>query len=229
MIKQCCLVLLGFALTSASFADVEKHRAEETGKFYKEFETVAGRVYREVRITNIDDAGISITHADGLARLRFEHLKPEHRNHFGISKEGSAAVYAKENSEQAAFEAKVKAQAEEQEKAKREFIAKQTAAMHEAQLLAAEIAQRQQKQIAATQIESSLEIPAFPTIKGSDSGVFYGSRRYSPTRSTYYYGGGGYVYPSSYGYHPGHYHSYNPHGTRCAPTQRGSIFHFTIK
>ena len=223
MKKLCGVFFFVFAVVTASADDVEKRRAEETGKKYKEFETVSGRVYRDVTITEITDAGISITHADGLARLRFEHLKPEQRKDFGITKEGALAVYAEEMKVQAAYEAKVEAQQKEQQKAKDEFLAKQTAA-----LLAAEMAIKPQK-IISSKIESTLEIPTYPVIRGSSNAVLYGTQRYTPSSTNYYYNGG-YVYPSSNGgyYYAPTYSPYSPH-QHCNPAPRNSIFHFTIK
>ncbi len=222
MKKLCSILFFGFAVIAASAEDIEKRRAEETGKKYKEFETVSGRIYRDVTITKISDAGISITHTDGLARLRFEQLTPEQRKDFGITKEGASAIYAEEMKAQAAYEAKVEAQQKEQQKAKDELLAKQTAA-----LLEVEKAVRPQK-IISSKIESTLEIPTYPVIRGSNNAVLYGTRRYSPS-STNYYNNGGYAYPAGSGYYsPTHHHHYSPSGP-CPPAQRGSIFHFTIK
>lgn len=233
MKKLCGIIFLGFSVITASANDIEKRRAEETGKKYKEYTTLAGRVYKDVTITEINDAGISITHADGLARLRFEHLTPEQRKDFGITKAGAAMVYAEEMKAQTDYEAKVQAEAKEQQKANDELFAKQTAALLEAERLAAE---RAQKQALATKIESTVEIPAFPVIRGSENAVLYPTQRYSPSRTTYY-GSGGYVYPSSgggYYYQPAggyYYPTYSPYtpSKPCKPVHRGSIFHFTIK
>jgi hypothetical protein len=220
MKKLCGVFFFGFAVISASADDIEKRRAEETGKKYKEYETVSGQVYRDVTITKITDAGISITHADGLARLRFEHLKPEQRKEFGITQEGAEAIYTKEMKEKAAYEAEVAAKQKEQQKAHEELLAKETVAILEAERLAAERAQKQQ---VATKIESSLEIPGFPNIRGSDNAVLYPTQRYSPSQRAVYYGSGGYVYPGSYG-------GYYPPTRPSRPTnQRNSIFSITIK
>jgi hypothetical protein len=225
MKKLCGLLFFGFAMISASAEDIEKRRAEETGKKYKEYTTLEGRVYKDVTITEITDAGISISHADGLARLRFEHLTPEQRKDFGITKEGAAAIYAGEMKVQAAYEAKVEAHQKEQQKAKDELLLKQTVALLEAERLAAERAQRQ---AVATKIESTVEIPAFPVIRGSDNAVLYGNRRYSPSRTTYY-SDGGYFYPGNYGYYSPAYYPHQAPSNHCTPTHRNSIFHFTIK
>lgn len=234
MKKLCGIIFLGFTVIAANANDIGKRRAEETGKKYKEYTTLEGRVYKDVTITEISDAGISITHADGLARLRYEQLTPEQREIFGITKAGAAAVYAEEKKAQEVYEAKVRAEMQEEQKAKDELFAKQTAALQEAERLAAE---RAQKQAVATKIESTLEIPAYPVIRGSENAVLYPTQRYSPSRTTHY-GSGGYVYPGSGGayyyqptggyYYPTYYSPYSP-SKPCKPAQRGSIFHFTIK
>lgn len=209
---------------TATADDVETRRAEETGKRYAEYETLAGRVYKDVLITKITDAGISISHADGVARLEFDQLSPEQKKRFGITKEGAAEIYAQEMKRRAAYEAEVA----ELQKAQRELLAKQTAARIEAERLAAEKALQEKKEVATT-VVSTVEIPTFPTIKRSETGVIYPSRRYTPSRSTYYYGGGYYTHPASYGYYHGHYPSYYHPRVHCNSTHRGSIFHFTIK
>ncbi|MES2982841.1 MAG: hypothetical protein V4727_11055 [Verrucomicrobiota bacterium] len=215
----CSVIIFGFAVISATANDVETRRAEETGKRYAQYETLAGRVYKDVLVTKIDDAGIYINHADGAARLRFEHLSPEQRQHFGITKEGATEIYEQELKAQAAYEAKVA----EQQKAKRELLAKETAARIEAERLAAAKAPQV---VIAPKIVSTLEIPTLPIVNGTGAGVLYGTRRYNPSRSAYYYGSG-YASPGNYGYYPGPYHHYSP--KHCPPTQHGSIFHFTIK
>lgn len=237
MKKVCGLLFFGFVVISASADDIEKRRAEETGKKFKEYQTVSGQVYRDVRITKITDAGISITHADGLARLRFEHLKPDQRKEFGITQEGAEAIYTKEMKAKAAYEVEVLAKQREQQKTNEELLAKQTIALLAAERLVAERAQNQQ---AATKIESALKIPDFPHIRGSNNSVLYPTQRSSPTQKAIYYGGGGYVYPSSYGgyyyspgngsyYNPGHHHHYSPRRPSCPTNQRNSIFSITIK
>lgn len=220
MINLRSLIFSGFALIAVASADVETRRAEEVGKRYEQYVTSAGKVYRDVSISKITDAGVSIIHAEGVARLGFEELSAEQRKDFGITKEGAAEIDAKEMEFTAAYKAKV----EEQQKAKREKDAKYMAALVEVERLAAEKALRERNQFATT-IESTLEIPAFPTIKGLNNGVFYGTGRHTPYRNSYY---GGYGYPAYHGYSPRFHRNYYSTGGRCSSSQR-SIFHFTIK
>lgn len=225
MKKLCGFILLGLAVISASASEIEKRRAEEIGKKYTEYTTSAGRIYKEVTITEINNGGISITHADGLARLRFEHLTPEQRRDFGITEEASRAIYTDEKKAQAAYEAKVEAERKAQQKAKEEFLAKHTSAQLEEEKLMAE---RAKKQALTTKIESTTEIPVFPTIRGSENAVLYETRRSSPSRRSYNHYGG-YVYLGNHGYYyPAPYRHYSS-PRHCNPVQRNSIFHFTIK
>lgn len=221
MKRLCGMIFLGLVLVSA--ADVETRRAEEVGKTYKEYKAATGRVYQDVTITAINAGGISLTHADGTARLRFEHLTPEQREKFGITQNAAAEIYAAEQKAKAAQEAKLA----EQEKAHQEWLAKQVAAKAKSDEWLAENPSGVIRH-GKTVIESTLEIPTFPIIKSSQGGVLYGDPRHSPSRTTYYHGG--YVYPAAYGYHPGrYYYPYQPPRSHCTPTHRNSIFHFTIK
>jgi hypothetical protein len=61
--KPYSVISLCFAVISSAMADVEKHRAAETGKRYKKYQTLTGRVYTDVRIAKIDDGGIHLEHA----------------------------------------------------------------------------------------------------------------------------------------------------------------------
>ncbi len=223
MKKLIGLICFGVFVLSADAGDVQKRRAEETGRTYKEYATASGRVYQNVIITSINDAGISLTHADGTARLRFEHLTPEQREKFGITQEGATAVYAAEQKAKAEHEAKLA----EQEKAHQEWLAKQVSAKSKADQLLADHPSGLIQQ-GKTVIESTLEIPNLPPIQSSDGSVLYGNTGQNsyrgPIRSH-----GGYVYPAGYYYPSRYYAPYPVPQQQCTPFYRKSIFHFTIK
>lgn len=200
---------------SRGSGDVEERRAEAMGKRLEEFVTMAGRVYRDVQITKIGDGGISFSHADGAARLRFEDLSPEQRGYFGINREDAAAVYAREMMAREAYEKRV----EESEKARRELAEKLAAERAEAQLLAMEKAE--ERKAAAAAAESAGIIPPYPTIKRVDSGLRISSRSSSFDG---YYGGFGYGYPARYGYRP----TFHYRGSHCRP-HYGTGIHFTVR
>lgn len=243
----CTLFFLGLAVMPAGAGDagdasaVQQRRAEETGKTYQVFETRLGWTYRDVTVTKITDAGISIIHADGTARLGYERLTPEQRETFGITKEGAEAMYAKEEKAQAAYEAQIAAKQkkwqEEQQKAREErqkaheaLVAKQAARLEAEQLLAeqsqaerlkaqmaggSELAQAQAQAVAedTTSIVSVLEVPTFPIIRGPDGEILRPIPINSGTRRNHYYRSGGYTYPAGYG----GYHYYPSPRYHCSP------------
>lgn len=221
MKKFCLLLFFGIAAVSTTFADVETRRNDEIGKRYEQYQSSSGRVYRETRITKITDAGVSFIHAEGVARLGFDDLSPEQRTDFGITKEGAARF----NAQEMKFTESYVAKAEEQQKAKRLIYAKFMAGLLEARRLATWKELKEKNEMVAT-IESSGEIPSFPSVSHSDGG-FYETRRHSHYRSRYQ-NRGNYAYPASYGYYPRYYRSHYPIRTGCH-SHYGSIFHFTIK
>lgn len=194
--------------------NLEERRAEAMGKRLNQFVTMAGRVYRDVQITNVSDGGVSLSHADGSARLRFGDLSPEQRRYFGIQDEVSAAVYAREMRERAAYEAKV----EESEKARRELAEKEAAERAEAYRIAVEKA-AEARAIAAV-ARPAETIPSHPTIKRVDSG----NRRSSRSSYSRYYGGYGYGYPVRYSYRP-----VFPYRTAGCGSYSGSSIHFSFR
>jgi hypothetical protein len=201
--------------TSRNPGDVEERRAEAMGKRLDSFETMAGRLYRDVQITQISAGGISFSHADGAARLRFDDLTPEQRRYFGINGDDAAAVYAREMKARDAYERKV----EEREKARRELAEKEATERAEARRLAMEKAAREREIAAAA--EPAGIIPPYPTIQRVDSGL-----RISSRSSGYdgYYGGFGYGYPVRYGYRP----TFHYRGSHCRP-HYGTGIHFTVR
>jgi hypothetical protein len=194
----------GLILESQQVESIEERRAEAMGKQLDQFVTMAGRVYRDVKITKISDGGISFSHADGAARLMFGDLGPEQRRYFGINGEDASAVYAREMRARAAYEKEV----EKREKARRELAAKEAADRAEAQRLATEKAEKARAIAAASQPEET--IPLYPTIKRVDSGL---------RRSSRYSSGFGYGYPVRYSYSP----SFRYRGSSCRPFFGGGI------
>jgi len=196
--------------------NVEERRASATGKKMDSFRTMAGRAYRDVMITEITDGGISFTHEDGAARLRFENLNPEQRRYFGIEEDDAQAVYGKERMERIAYEAKV----EQREEERRELAEKKAAERAEARRVAfgkAEKAEAERTVAAASQ--PAAEIPLRPTIKRVDSGG-RSSRRHSSHNTSY----GGYSYPVRHYYSP----VFRYGGSYCRPGF-GTAFHFSVR
>jgi len=225
------LILLGTTVLPLCAGDVAQNRAEEIGKTYKVFGANNAQVYRNVTVTNITDAGITIQHADGLARLRYDHLSAEQREKFGITREDAEAIYAEEMKAQAAYEAQVAAIQKErqaaQQKAHEALLAKQAAALLEAQRMEAERLKAQpQATQNATSIVSVLEVPHFPVIRGYNNEILYPIQNSSRPHRRSYSGSNSYTYPvyrgGTYGY-PVRYggsHCY-PGGSYCRPSYGG--------
>ncbi len=234
------LFCLGFAVMSANAsvtADVEERRAAEVGKTYKVFKTRLNAMYQDVTITKITDAGISIMHSEGTARLGYERLTPEQRETFGITRDGEKAVHAQEYQNKAAHEAHVadkqkqwKADKIARQKAYDEQVAQQAAARVEAERAAALVALEKPEATGTgnTSIVSTVEVPSFPIIRGYDNQVLrpvqgytrsYRSRHYGTNRTTIYTGGYGGTYGTPVRYGSGCYPS---HGTYRPSYRSGS-------
>lgn len=223
------LLFLGLAVIPVSASEADARRAEETGKTYKVFKTRLNQIYRDVTVTNITDAGITIIHADGSTRLGFERLSPEQREAFGITRQGAEAMRAKELEAKAAYEAHIAAKQkkwqdeqqqqqlerqkvyQEQQKAHQELLAKQMAARLEAQSSkpassvvqpvqgALEGAQELQASTNTTSIVSMVEVPHFPIIRGTDNQILYPIQNSPRTHRRSYSRSGNTIYSGSYG------------------------------
>lgn len=226
------LFFLSLAVMPLSASNVEQKRAEEVGKTYKVFGANNAQVYHDVTVTKITDAGITIMHSDGLARLRYDHLSAEQREKFGITREDAEAIYAKEEKARAAYEALVAAKEREREVARQKaeqerqqareaMLAKQAALLEVDQLLAehsaaehleAPQAQAQAEATNTASIVSTVELPHFPIIRGYDKEIFRPMQGYTRSYRSRHYGSGT-AYPvyygGSYGY-PSHCGSYRP-------------------
>ena len=231
------LFCLGFAVVSASASDVEQRRAEEVGKTYKVLKTRLNTLYKDVTVTKITDAGMSIVHSEGTARLGYERLTPEQREAFGITRAGEKAVHAQEYQNKAAHEAGIAArhkawQASQVERQK----AFEKQQQFQQVLIAKQAAERKAayeaiKAQGNTSIVSTLEVPSFPIIHGYDNQILrptpgytrsYRNRHYGSNRTTIYTGGyggygGTYGTPVRYGYgnscyggYPSRYGTYRP-------------------
>ncbi len=181
-------------------ASIEKRRAAAFTKRLDRFETMKGRVYEDVRITAIDDGGISLAHSSGTARLRFDDLSPQQRRYFGMDEKAAAEIYRREWLAREAYENLV-----EEKMIVRREVAEKAA---EERRLAEEKAEAKRALAVANRKAAPEEtIPIRPNIQRIDSG----SRR---ARYSSYPGYGGY-----YGYYPSSYrrssYGYRYGGTHC--------------
>ncbi len=74
------------------------------GKTFDTFTAHNGRTYHEVSISSVDDAGVTIRHADGLARLRYGDLNDDQREMFGLDAGRALAALTKERADAAEYE-----------------------------------------------------------------------------------------------------------------------------
>ena len=171
---------------------VEERRAAAFSKRMDRFETMKGRVYEDVRITAIDDGGISLSHSTGTARLRFDDLSPQQRRYFGMDESAALETYRRERLAREAYEKLV----EEKNTARREAAEKAA----EERRLAEEKAEAKRALAEANRKPAPEEtIPLRPNIQRIDSGT----RGVRHSNYGSYYGHYPSAYWPSYGYRYG--------------------------
>ncbi len=79
-------------------------RNRSQGRTFAALATLSGRTYQNVVVASIDDAGVTIRHANGSARLRYDDLDANQRLLFGLDGVLAAAATQRESSETAAYE-----------------------------------------------------------------------------------------------------------------------------
>lgn len=83
---------------------LRSRREAVIGKTFETFTAWSGRTYHEVSVSSVDDAGVTIRHADGAARLRYEVLSDDQRQLFGLDAESALAAAAKERTDAVEYE-----------------------------------------------------------------------------------------------------------------------------
>lgn len=86
----------------------QRHRA--IGKTFKSFYSASGREFRNVSVAAIDDAGVTIRHADGSARLSYEDLDSKLQVFFGLEANLAIAAEEKESRASIAYEHEIDSQ-----------------------------------------------------------------------------------------------------------------------
>lgn len=76
---------------------LSERRQDALGAKFATFTVASGRSYEEVCVSSIDDAGVSIRHASGSARLRFADLSVEHQTFFGLEQDLASTALARES------------------------------------------------------------------------------------------------------------------------------------
>lgn len=184
---------------SRAAVSIEQRRANALSEKFARFETMKGRVYKDVRITAIDAGGVSLSHSSGTARLRFGDLSPQQRQHFGIEEQAAAETYRQETLAREAYEKRVA----EKQAARREAA---IAAEHQRRLAEEKVEAARALAEANRPLSAAEKIPTRPNIQRVDT--LQRSSRYSS-------------YGSSYGYHP--YSYYQPY---YSPRRHSSGHHF---
>ena len=80
----------------------QRHRA--MSRTFEKLDLVSGRSFENVSVASIDDAGVTIRHADGSARLRYADLDAEKRVWFGLEEDLALTAQNKETQDAAAYE-----------------------------------------------------------------------------------------------------------------------------
>ena len=83
---------------------IGNQRKTAMGKKFNRLDVADGRNFRDVTVASIDDAGVTIRHADGSARLRYAGLDDGQRVIFGLEESSSLAARQVEARESLAYE-----------------------------------------------------------------------------------------------------------------------------
>jgi hypothetical protein len=152
-------------------AVLKQRRQEALGASYATLRVGANREFQQVSVLAIDDAGVSIRHSDGTARLRFADLDAAQRVQFGLDEELAVAAYQREAVQVAAYERQLDAELASLEEKK----ARQESKVERDGLLAS----RKYQSLLASQRSSASVSP----LSKPASSFGNGSYRYSSYRS----------------------------------------------
>lgn len=152
-------------------------RQRVLGMKFEKYPLNSGRVFEDVSVTSIDDAGVSIRHTDGSARLRFSDLDSAQRAFFGLEEQLAVAAEKQEAVAAAAYE---------------RWIDKQMTEVSREEERTAAIAKREIPQVSRTQVTSADVRPL------AQQATHFGSSSYRYSRYRTYYR----TYRPNYVYYP---------------------------
>lgn len=89
---------------------IQGQRQCALGTTFKTFQSAAGRKFQDVSVAAIDDAGVTIRHADGSARLRFADLDSGQQAFFGLEADLASAAEEKEAHDEIAYDRGIESQ-----------------------------------------------------------------------------------------------------------------------
>ena len=178
-------------------------RQRAVGKVFETISLTSGKTYENVSVASIDDAGVTIRHADGSARLRFADLNAGQRLFFGLEADLALAAAEKESQDALAYEQWINERmvSIQQQKAEASALTRRD------QVAAAELRESQASQLLAASSARALAQPA-RSVSGRSWSYYDSYPRYS--RYTNY---GSYVPSVRYGYYS------QPNSTRCYTRQ----------
>jgi len=195
---------------------LDQRRAALSGKSFNEFQTADGKTYKNGMVTKIDDGGVSLRHADGTARLRFQDLNSEEHAYFGLDGELAAAAHQKESTNRVAYEkwvGKSLAIAEAKEAEESRIRQQEESKAASARTLAAASRRSSTTSASVSPLTSSFG-------KLGDTSTFStGSSRYSRYSRRYSSYGSFYRRPTIYYYNttPSYYRNSNRYVAPCDP------------
>lgn len=156
---------------------LQERRYKASGITFDEFKCLDGRTFRDVRVTRIDDIGISLTHSHGTIRLRFGDLDPASQAFFGLDGELAGEAILAETEKRIAYERTMERQlaviSKNEEKLRKERQEE------EARLASSRLLAAARQTPAASPLSSSIGA------LGETSSVYGKSRRYSSFSSYY--------------------------------------------
>jgi hypothetical protein len=163
----------------------QRHRA--MGKTFKTFQLMSGRKFQDVLVAAIDDAGVTIRHADGSARLRFKDLDSAQQEFFGLEEDLASAAEKREAQAASAYERDIESQ---------------MALIRQQEILVSDVARRAEmvaaernrsQQLAAQRVAAARDRPLarpatrFGSRSWSDSSSYSNYRSYRPVYRYVYY------------------------------------------
>lgn len=83
---------------------ISQQRQRAIGAKFDEMTLASGRSFRTVSVSGIDDAGVTVRHEDGSAKLRFGDLDASQRQFFGLEKDLAMAAEGQEKQDAIAYE-----------------------------------------------------------------------------------------------------------------------------
>ena len=174
-------------------SSIQGQRDRAIGRTFDTMILPSGRTFMQVKVAAIDDAGVTIRHAEGSARMSFSDLNSEQQVLFGLEMDLALVAEKKELESSVDYERAVDRQLVAM-KAREKLIAE--AARREDQSLQANRARVASQQIASSSVRP-LAQPAtsFGNRSWSSSSYYSTYRSYRPTYRYVYYGSPSYVQP----------------------------------